>query len=357
MTARIFPADAVAGAPTYTGRALRQTAVAPFVAMGSSARPLGAKSGIRVGTPSSIVSVTSTTWTVTPFAGVIDGEAAAIAGPYTYSFDTNQTGSVTPAGASARVDRLDVQVSDPAESDGSSTPSIQCVYTAGTPGLAAAPDRSHAFVQFNVPATGGGSPTVSWAPSWSGDLGEWTFNTFAEMTAYTTAIGSANVPPQQDATVLSDTVNTGSYRWNGSAWTCHRPAVMARSATATTIPAGYTNLSLSSLWTNVQTPASFAAYNNGWTIPWSGMWEVVVGIRADGGLDFGFTVNKTASVGAADIHAFTSAALVGGVAVGQGVKKLPLNAGDVLTAFGAPTGTVNWSTDTNSSQFSIQYIG
>jgi len=152
---------------------------------------------------------------VQPFAGVLDGEAAAIAGPYAYSFDTNQTGSVTAAGASARVDRLDVQVSDPAESDGSSTPSIQIVYTAGTPGLATAPARSHKLAQINVPATGGGSPTVSWAPDWSGDAGEWAFNTVAERDAYVTAITSANVPVNQRATVLA---TTADYVWTGSGW-------------------------------------------------------------------------------------------------------------------------------------------
>lgn len=217
MSARLWPADAVTGAPSYTGRALRQTTVAPYVAMGSSARPLGAKSGIRLGTPSSIVSATSTTWTVQPFAGVIDGESAAIAGPYAYSFDTNQTGAVTAAAGSARIDRLDVQVSDPAESDGSSVPSIAIIYTAGTAGAgvpAAAPARTHKLCLINVPASGGGSPTVSWAPDWSGDPGEWTFNTLSEATAYATAIGTANVPVQQQAAIIADTPNNGNWWWH-----------------------------------------------------------------------------------------------------------------------------------------------
>lgn len=165
MAARVWPVDAVTGSPSYTGRALRQTSVSPFVAMGSTGRPLGGISGVRPGTPSTIVSTTSTTWTVTPFAGVIDGEAAAIAGVYAYSFDTNQTGSVTAAAGSARIDRLDVQVSDPAESDGSSNPGVAIVYTAGTPGsgvAASAPARSHPLALINVPASGGGSPTVTW---------------------------------------------------------------------------------------------------------------------------------------------------------------------------------------------------
>jgi hypothetical protein len=160
---------------------------------------------------------------VQPFVGVIDGESAAIAGPYAYSFDTNQTGSVTAAAGSARIDRLDVQVSDPAESDGSSVPTIAIIYTAGTAGAgvpAAAPARTHKLCLINVPASGGGSPTVSWAPDWSGDPGEWTFNTLTERDAYVTAIGSANVPVNQRATVIADSTakNNDDYIWAGTAW-------------------------------------------------------------------------------------------------------------------------------------------
>jgi hypothetical protein len=141
-----------------------------------------------MGTPSTIVTATSTTWTVTPFGGLIDGEALAIAGPYGYAFDTNQTGGVTAAGASARVDRLDVQVSDPAESDGSSAPGMTVVYTAGTPGLVAAPARSHPLAQINVPATGGGSPTVTWTATYSAAAGGVaTFATFAALYSWATA--------------------------------------------------------------------------------------------------------------------------------------------------------------------------
>jgi hypothetical protein len=216
MGANIWPVNAVSGAPSYTGRMLRQTTVAPFTAMGSAARPLGAKSGIRPGTPSSIVAVTSTTWTVQPFAGVLDGEAAAIAGPYGYSFDTAQTGSVTAAGSSARKDRLDVQVSDPAESDGSSVPAIKIVYTQGAAtggAVPAAPARSHALCVINVPASGGGSPTVTWAPEWSGDPGEWTFNTRNEADAYADNIGRGNVPIGQLASVIADSDPKNNLVW------------------------------------------------------------------------------------------------------------------------------------------------
>jgi len=211
MTARVWPVDAVTGAPSYTGRALRQTQVAPLVAGATTARPLGSLSGVRPGTASNIVTATGTTWTVTPFAGIIDGEALAIAGPYQYAFDANVTGSVTAAAGSARVDRLDVQVSDPAESDGSSVPSIAIVKNDGAPGSGvpvAAPARSHALAYINVPASGGGSPTITWvAPYVSAPGGLLYCNTFSQLPA------TANLADKCQA------YDTGFvYRWNGSAW-------------------------------------------------------------------------------------------------------------------------------------------
>jgi hypothetical protein len=227
MAARVWPVDAVSGSPSYTGRALRQTGVSPFVGQATGSRPLGGLSGVRPGTPTSIATASSTTWTVTPFLGVIDGEAAAIAGVYAYSFDSNQTGSVTAAAGSARVDRLDVQISDPAESDGTSTPGVAIVYTAGTPGGGApsAPARSHPLVLINVPATGGGSPTVSWIASYyAGPGGFVPFNTLTGLQAWTTP------PPAQHATVINDgtTSNNGDWVWQGSAWTRATPFAVAQ---------------------------------------------------------------------------------------------------------------------------------
>jgi hypothetical protein len=186
-------------------------------AQGTTSRPLGGLSGVRPGTLTNIVTATSTTWTVTPFLGLIDGEAAAIAGTYAYSFDSNQTGSVTAAAVSARIDRLDVQVSDPAESDGSSVPAIAIVYTAGTPGSgvpASAPARSHPLSQINVPASGGGSPTVTWSATYLCAPGGYVpFNTLGGLNLWTTA-GQG-----QHATVINDvTANNGDYLWSGTAW-------------------------------------------------------------------------------------------------------------------------------------------
>jgi hypothetical protein len=124
------------------------------------------------GTPNTIATATSTTWTVTPFGGVIDGETSAVAGGYNFSFDSNQTGSVTAADATnPRIDLLYVKVSDPAEGDGSANPIIQCLYVAGTaaasPAVPATPARSIPLATILVPHTGGGSPSVSFVATWT----------------------------------------------------------------------------------------------------------------------------------------------------------------------------------------------
>lgn len=210
MVDRVYPVAAVSGAPSYDGRALRQTAVAPFIAGATASRPLGARSGVRPGTPATTVSATSTTWTVQPHAGVIDAEAAAEAGPYAYAFDAVNTGTMTAADASyARIDLISVQISDPAESDGSSTPSAAIVYTPGTaaaPALPTQPARSMVIAQINVPISGGGSPSVTWVAP-----------TLAAAGGITPATSAAFGDGTYVGQYIDDPVK-GFMRWNGSAW-------------------------------------------------------------------------------------------------------------------------------------------
>lgn len=164
MTITVWPADAVAGAPSYTGRKLRQ-ALGVLTSGATPSRPLGAFSGVRPGS-GTVGSATSTVWTVTPHAGVLELEAAAEAGAYLYAIDANVTGSMTAADASnPRVDIVYVTLNDPAEGDGSSVPGVTVGYTAGTPAASpvapAPPVRSMALFAISVPKVGGGSPTVT----------------------------------------------------------------------------------------------------------------------------------------------------------------------------------------------------
>ena len=147
----VWPADAVTGAPSYTGRALRET-LAPMLAGATAARPLGARSGVRPGTSTTTVTATSTVWTVGPLAGVMDVQTASEAGPYLFACNAAQTGAVSAAHATLpRIDIVYIRLDDPAESDGTATPLVVAGYLAGTaaasPAAPAAPARCMVLVR------------------------------------------------------------------------------------------------------------------------------------------------------------------------------------------------------------------
>lgn len=205
--------DAVSGSPAYSGRMLRQTNGVAF-AGATSARPLGARSGVRPGTPSTTVTATSTTWTCQPFAGLLDGQTAAEAGPYTFAFDAVATGSVTAANASnPRIDIVYVDVDDPSE-DASAVPAATRKYLAGTaaptPAAPATPAGCMVIAQINVPKVGAGSPTVTWiAPYLAAAGGDVPFNTKVEMDAVVT------LPRGAFGVVLAD---LSEWVFDGTAW-------------------------------------------------------------------------------------------------------------------------------------------
>jgi hypothetical protein len=209
-----WPLDAVSGSPLNTGRRLRQTQVAPLLSGATAARPLGARSGVRPGTSVATVTATATTWSCGPHAGVLDVQAAAEAGPYGYAVDAAVTGSVTAANASnPRTDIIYVQLSDPAEGDGTTTPGITVAYLAGTaaasPVTPSAPARSMILARINVPRSGSGNPTVTW------------------VAPYVVAAGGLlPVADQVERDALTKTEPLLVYRldkrwtevWNGSGW-------------------------------------------------------------------------------------------------------------------------------------------
>ena len=167
MTNTVWPVNAVTGAPSYSGKMLRQTMAAAY-AGATAARPLGAMSGVRPGTPTTTVTATSVLWTVNPHAGILDLQTSAAAGPYAYAIDAAVTGAVTAANATnPRKDIVYVKLDDPAEGDGSTVPAVTPLYLAGTaapvPVAPATPARSMILAIINVPVSGGGSPTVTWS--------------------------------------------------------------------------------------------------------------------------------------------------------------------------------------------------
>jgi hypothetical protein len=285
---------------------------------------------------------------------VIDGEAAAIAGVYGYSFDTNQTGSVTAAAGSARIDRLDVQISDPAESDGSSTPGVAIVYTAGSPGSgvpAAAPARTHPFAQINVPASGGGSPSVTWTASYYAAAGGVVpFNLKSDLDAWTTAT------PNQEAVVLTTNYRymnvAGSWRVTGSGkkpyFRYHKTGAFSWNTTSQTLN-----------WdTIVDGALDGMTYASGvFTCVWPGLWEFDVRVGQGTGASSGNV--RWFRNGTVDI-AYDGASSSGFFSSQGGPYKRVLAAGDTVSVSiisGATISGVNADSSAQLTWLSAQYLG
>jgi hypothetical protein len=164
MVDTIGLANAVGSSPDYTGRQLRQLNAVAF-AGATAARPLGALTGVRFGTPTNTVTVTGTTWACGEFAGLADLMVAGEAGPYPFAFDASTGGSLTPADSSnPRIDIVYTLVTDP--EDGTTVPTATRLYLAGTasatPVAPAAPTGAFTVAQISVPKAGTGSPSVTW---------------------------------------------------------------------------------------------------------------------------------------------------------------------------------------------------
>jgi hypothetical protein len=172
MAIVVHPIDASAGAPAYTAQQTRQ-AFGALTGFATTARPLGARSGVRPGTPATTVALSgagSTTWTVGAHSGILDTESPVAAGAYQYATDGTDTGTITAASVSiARVDIIWVAVNDTVQ-DSSGLRNGVVTYQAGTvAGTAPAPTNARAMVlaQINVPISGGGAPTVTWVAPYS----------------------------------------------------------------------------------------------------------------------------------------------------------------------------------------------
>ena len=129
MVTTIHPVDATAGAPSYSGRMLRQVGSVAF-AGASAGDPFGARSGVRPGT-GTIVYADATSWSVGPHAGVLDFETAMESGPTSYAIGASTGGALRAADAFARVDLVWVRQDIPLE-DGSAVPAAVPGYTYGT---------------------------------------------------------------------------------------------------------------------------------------------------------------------------------------------------------------------------------
>ena len=131
---------------------------------------------------------------------------------------------------------------------------------------------------------------------------------------------------------------------------------VAKSITNTTINQ---DLSANNLWVQDWRDSGIAAYNNGWTIPVTGDWQVEIGGQFSEAVDLYISVNKSSVATFADVsgyaQGFKSAAAV---ALPQASKALRLNAGDVVRLFGAslPASAAWDNTYPNQSWFGIRFI-
>jgi len=190
MVNTIHPVDATAGAPAYGGRMLRQVGSVAF-AGASAADPFGVASGVRPGTATTTVTATATTWSVGPHAGVLDFEAAMESGPTLYAIDAAVTGAMRAADGFARIDIVWVRQDIPVE-DGSSVPNVVPGYTYGTVASTppATPARCLVLAWVNVPASGGGSPSVTWKAPYTVAAGAPNISWTTSGDIYVTASGS-----------------------------------------------------------------------------------------------------------------------------------------------------------------------
>jgi len=170
MTITVLPidADTTTGLPSYPALNERQA----FAALDGNpvASVFGGRSGFRVGTLPSIVSVTSTQWTLNPCSARIFPAGVTYQGGYGWASDQVITG-IAPTNftvadpSNPRLDILYITVNDSSAGDGSGARSAPVNYLAGTPsGTPAAPalpPRSFLVATIAVPKVGTGSPTIT----------------------------------------------------------------------------------------------------------------------------------------------------------------------------------------------------
>lgn len=210
MTITLLAPDGVA----VTAQQERQARAAGY---GSGAgRPLGGRSGFRVDTASNVLTVTSTTWTLTPCSAAIDPGASTYQGMYGWATDANLTGAVTASDVTYdRKDIVYIQVNDSSAGDGSGATSAPVLYLAGTPATTPAaptlPPRSFLVGTITVPKTGGGSPSVVLNPARYVSAG-------APLPVFSQAERDALVTYKGLTVQRADIAGVPLETWDGSIW-------------------------------------------------------------------------------------------------------------------------------------------
>jgi hypothetical protein len=210
VTITCQPINGVSGSPADTAQQSRQAWSAHI--SGPSTRPLGAYSGRR-NAASFLTTISGSTITVGPGAAIIDPGFTLHQGPYEYSSDANTTWTLTAANATnPRIDIIYIQVDDTdIDSSGLRAPKPP-QYLAGTaaatPGIPGTPVRSLRLCTINVPASGGGSPTVTMDQVFS----------VANGGIMPVPSGSGYPGSPLEGQYVDDAALDRPMRWNGTAW-------------------------------------------------------------------------------------------------------------------------------------------
>lgn len=214
MTITCQPMDATAGSPAYSAQNERQN-MAPLYGGGGGV-VLGARSGWRVGTPSNILSVTSTAWTLGPSSAVITPGAATAQGSYRWATDANITAANNLTPPDATYDRKDIvyiQVNDSSSGDGSGALTAPVSYLAGTPlAIPVAPTlpaRSFLVGTITVPKVSGGAPTAVLNPA--------VFVAAGADLPISSDTERASLTPYSDQIIWRTDLHLRQ-RWNGTRW-------------------------------------------------------------------------------------------------------------------------------------------
>jgi len=223
MTITFLPVDADTSTllPKYTAQQYRQGQSSMYG--GGANRRLGGRSGFRVDTPSSVLTATSTTWTLTACAAMIDPGATTHQGMYAWATDANVTGTVTAADSTnPRKDIVYIQINDKnLDSSGELTADVK--YLAGTPGPVGAgtpaaptlPARSFLVGTISVPVSGGGSPTVVRNPAVFVTAGaRLPISSSTERDALIPYVGMEIIRTDLNQIDATGTIE----RWNGTRW-------------------------------------------------------------------------------------------------------------------------------------------
>ncbi|WFE45298.1 hypothetical protein [Verrucosispora sp. WMMD1129] len=272
------------GAPSYNAAELRRS-LGIFGSKAGTADRFGARSGVHPAGAAAL-SLSGTTLTVQHLQAVVYPAASTTQGPYLVQLPSH-THTVPAASAQPRKDIVVLRVRDDDE-DGSGERDADTVYLTGTaassPVEPSVPAGTVKMGTIDVPATGGGDPTLTYsAPFFVATGGILPVRVSGDLP--TTGLHEGAYADQWDDDTL--------YRWSGSAWTAVASAA-AYAAALEPLGLGYTASNTTDSGVTSTTFVAGASIGTTFVAPLSGAVLITFGslvrITADG--------NETAYVGA-----------------------------------------------------------